>query len=164
MVLRVGVVASKGHGPQSRSRGHQWKKVSDRFCALWQEVTTDTYQSLLYQYVMPWLSATYLEGNILFQQDVPQLTPQIQRRDSLGPTWLCAVVQGDLTALIAGLCLEHKTSQGEYHHPPKRGLSEAYHSAGMGLAKQGNDSEQPCWRRLSLLGGYIDDIEETIPK
>ncbi len=98
---------SKGHGPEGR--GHQWQKVFDCFCALWQKVTTDTYQSLLYQYVMPWLSATYLEGNNVFQQDVPQLAPQIRRRDSLGPTWLCCGPRRFdrliRRILIAGLCM-----------------------------------------------------------
>jgi hypothetical protein len=53
----LGVIASNG------------KKCTIIFSPDGEKVTVDSVQALLCQHVMPGLSATYHEGNFLFQQD-----------------------------------------------------------------------------------------------
>jgi hypothetical protein len=57
MVLSVVAVASDD------------KKCPIIFVPDGEKVTADTYQALLRQHVIPWLYATYPEGNYVFQQD-----------------------------------------------------------------------------------------------
>jgi hypothetical protein len=43
--------------------------MTDHFRTGRRKVTADTYQALLCRHIIPWLSATYPEGNYVFQQD-----------------------------------------------------------------------------------------------
>jgi hypothetical protein len=56
-VMVLGIVASDG------------KKCPIIFVPNGEKVTADSYQALLRRHVIPWLSATYPEGNYVFQQD-----------------------------------------------------------------------------------------------
>jgi hypothetical protein len=56
-VMVLGIVASDG------------KKCPIIFVPDGEKVTADSYQALLRRHVIPWLSATYPEGNYVFQQD-----------------------------------------------------------------------------------------------
>ncbi len=53
----LGVIASNG------------KKCPIIFVPDGKKITANSYQALLRQHVIPWLSATYPEGNYVFQQD-----------------------------------------------------------------------------------------------